>query len=368
MFENPLHFRVDSLLLEFESPQLFGFMKFAAKCLWVILMLSNPCNAQDQAKTGTNVERAVTGDTFFEIGPNIRCIFQDSKKNIWFATNGQGVFKYDGKSVRQFTDKHGICCNFVWNVQEANNGDIWFKTEKGICYYNGKQFTVQQEAEMSSRPIDHNFMKDLLLIEHYYDGRSLVKIALPHSSYLKDENENSRFQYDIYSTLKDRHGHIWFGTCTAGVCKYDGKEYTWIDNKELGAPVRSIFEDKKGTIWIGNNGYGLFRYDGERLVNVTKQQKLENPNFIKNFESKEGTLARVWTIAEDKKGNLWIGTIDAGVWMFDGKSFTNYTTKDGLGTDLIWTIYKDKDDILWFGTDGAGVYQFDGKKFSKFML
>ncbi|PQJ09112.1 hypothetical protein CJD36_020150 [Flavipsychrobacter stenotrophus] len=112
----------------------------------------------------------------------------------------------------------------------------------------------------------------------------------------------------------------------------------------------------------------MFRYDSGALVNVTKQQNLENSNFIKNFESKEGTLARVWTIAEDKKGDLWIGTIDAGVWMFDGKRLTNYTTKDGLGTDLIWAIYRDKNDILWFGTDGAGVYQFDGRKFSKFKL
>ncbi|WP_161499398.1 two-component regulator propeller domain-containing protein [Flavipsychrobacter stenotrophus] len=87
-------------------------------------------------------------------------------------------------------------------------------------------------------------MKDQLLIDHYYDGKYLVKIALPHTSYIKDENKNSRFQYDIYSTLKDRRGNIWFGTCTAGVCKYDGKEYTWIKNNELGVPVRSIFEDK----------------------------------------------------------------------------------------------------------------------------
>ena len=79
-------------------------------------------------------------------------------------------------------------------------------------------------------------------------------------------------------------------------------------------------------------------------------------------------MARVWTITDDKQGNLWIGTIDAGVWMFDGKTLTNYTTKDGLGSDFIWTIYKDKQGNLWFGTDGAGVYTFNGKTFKKFII
>lgn len=343
-------------------------MKFTAKYILIILIFFNSCNAQSEGKTKSVLETTVTGDTVFEIGPNIRCIFQDSKNNIWFATDGKGVFKYDGKSLLQFTDKHGICCNFVWGIQEADNGDIWFKTQKGICYFNGRQFILQQEDEMSARRNNYNYMNDQLLFEHYYDGKSLVKIILPHTSYIKNENKNFRFQYDIYSTLKDRHGNIWFGTCTAGVCKFDGKEYTWIDNKELGAPVRTIFEDKKGAIWIGNNGYGLFRYDNKGLTNVTKQRKLENPDFIKTFESKAGTMARVWTITDDKQANLWIGTIDAGVWMFDGKTLTNYTTKDGLGSDSIWTIYKDKNDVLWFGTDGAGVYQFNGKTFSKFKL
>lgn len=56
-----------------------------------------------------------------------------------------------------------------------------------------------------------------------------------------------------------------------------------------------------------------------------------NADFNKNFERKAGTLARVWTITDDKKGNLRIGTIDNGVGMWNGKSLTNDTTKDGLG-------------------------------------
>ena len=84
------------------------------------------------------------------------------------------------------------------------------------------------------------------------------------------------------------------------------------------------------------------------------------------MKGKPGTLARVWTIAEDKTGNLWFGTIDAGAWRYDGKSLTNFTVKDGLGSNAIWTIYKDKAGNLWFGTDGGGVCKYDGKSFIDF--
>lgn len=333
----------------------------------ILTVFTSGCG-QNQKSVESKFEQTtntIEGDTVSEIGGETRCIFQDSKNNFWFATNGEGVFKYDGKAIIQFTDKHGLCSNFVWNVQEGKDGNMWFKTRDAICYFDGKEFTTKQADGNAFQTMNYNYLNDDLLFEYYYNGNSLVKIQLPQTSPIKND-KNSIYHYAIYCTYKDRNGNLWFGTCAGGVCKYDGKTYTWLDNKELGAPVRSIFEDKNGNIWIGNNGYGLFRYDGKTLINFTKEKKLENLNFIKNLESKEGTLARVWTITDDKQGNLWIGTIDAGVWMFDGKTLTNYTTKDGLGINAIWTIYKDKNDNLWFGTEGAGVYTFDEKTFIRF--
>ena len=80
------------------------------------------------------------------------------------------------------------------------------------------------------------------------------------------------------------------------------------------------------------------------------------------------TLARVWSVNEDNNGNIWIGTYDAGVWCYDGKNLTNYTTKDRLSSNAINTIYKDKKGELWFGTDGAGVCKFNGTSFSIFII
>ena len=44
------------------------------------------------------------------------------------------------------------------------------------------------------------------------------------------------------------------------------------------------------------------------------------------------------------------------------KSFTNYTTAEGLANDNVYSIAADKDGYIWFGTGGGGVSRFDNKK------
>jgi Two component regulator propeller len=347
----------------FSRPALHNFL--------VATTLFASCNGQYQESVESKLDKTaniLVGDTVTKIDGEIRDIFQDSKNNIWFASNGEGVFKYNGKTITQFTEKNGLVSNYVWMVEEGKDGNIWFKTNirpqdvDAICYFDGYKFkTISPGMNI----LDYNFQDGDLLFDYYYDGKSLSKIQLPHTSTIMNE-DNIRHHYDIFCTLKDRNGNVWFGTCTAGICKYDGTTYTWFDNKELGAAVRSLFEDSDGTIWAGNNGDGLFKYDGKDFVSFSREKNLHNPDFEKYPIGKPGLLSRVWTIADDRQGNLWIGTIDNGVWMYDGKTITNYTTKNGLAIDAIWKIYTDKQGRLWFGTEGAGVYVFDGKKFKQF--
>lgn len=49
-----------------------------------------------------------------------------------------------------------------------------------------------------------------------------------------------------------------------------------------------------------------------------------------------------FSVLEDKKGNFWFATIGSGVYYYDGKSFQNYTTKDGLASDRVGNIYEIK--------------------------
>jgi hypothetical protein len=82
--------------------------------------------------------------------------------------------------------------------------------------------------------------------------------------------------------------------------------------------VRTLIQDRKGNIWMAS-WEGIFRYDGKSFTNITNKV----------------SSARFFSLLEDRNGNFWFGTIGSGAYYYDprravGKSFKNFTTKDGL--------------------------------------
>lgn len=79
--------------------------------------------------------------------------------------------------------------------------------------------------------------------------------------------------------------------------------------------------------------------------------------FFKTFTIEEGLPhSTVWSIAQDKKGYLWIGT-EAGIARYDSKSFINYNTSNGLSGNMVRSIFCDSRNFIWIGTDkGITVY------------
>jgi len=69
----------------------------------------------------------------------------------------------------------------------------------------------------------------------------------------------------------------------------------------------------------------------------------------------------------DKLGNMWFTTLKEGVFKYDGKTFKNITTKDGLCSNKVNSVIEDKDGLLWFATS-KGLCSYDGNVFSKFPL
>lgn len=314
------------------------------------------------------------GDTVRALGKNIDCLLQDAKGNYWFATNGDGIYRYDGKILVQFTEKDGLCCKYVFSLQEDSHGNIWISTHDGICRYDGTGFVnftdSMSKAVNTAPPYKKSgiFFSQLNNVS-FYDGQAFTNFIIHPSSY-KPEPSSLNRPYGVYSTLIDKDNNIWFGTQSKGVCRYDGKSFQYFTEKNLEGPaVRCVFQDKAGNLWFGNNGGGLFHYDGTTLRNITEEQGLTNLEFLhgKKLGDKPGSLARVFAINEDSEGNLWIGTADAGVWKYDGKTLKNYTTKDGLGKNSVIAMYKDKQGTLWFA-DMDAVYTFNGSAFTKFTL
>ncbi|HQX43545.1 MAG: two-component regulator propeller domain-containing protein [Saprospiraceae bacterium] len=358
--------------------------------LLFILFLFTSCDVQNKSDHLKRIEAkptsisqknsAINEDTSItiaKIDPNIRSIFQDRNGTFWFGTNGSGVFRYDGIKLTQYTNEDGLSNNQVLSIQEDESGQIWFGTGIfGVSKFDGRTFTTltrqeklkiknAKEKATKIEPTDLWFWAGGGAFR--YDGHALVYLPLDKKTLKHPQRDPHQLSsYGVYSILKDKKGNIWLGTQAHGVCRYDGKSFTWLNEKGLGgSAVLSIFEDRKGLLWFGNNGAGLFNYDGKSLTNFTETQGLGNSEFKISGKSDPGSLARIYSINEDNLGNLWIGTIDAGVWKYNGNVLTHYTREDGLYGIAVNTIYKDKNGELWFGTDENGIYKFNGNRFYK---
>ena len=70
-------------------------------------------------------------------------------------------------------------------------------------------------------------------------------------------------------------------------------------------------------------------------------------------------------VFQDRKGNLWFGTIGRGLACFDGKKLRYYSLEDGLIGSQVNGIAEDENGHLWLATT-MGISMFDGQHFTNF--
>ena len=334
------------------------------------MILLTSCNGQT-TKQQVKTDVPLKGDTVTELGNSIMVIHQDKNDMYWFGSWETGVYRFDGKTITNFTTKHGLPSNRIDEIKEDKSGNIYFNSyypKATIVKFNGHTFTT-----LSAIPINEwKLQSDDLWFKHSYefenkvyryDGSALYELRLPSPANLSNP-------FGIYSIYKDKKENIWFGTNPVGVCRYDGKSFEWITEDDVtelrneGANgVRSITEDKNGDFWFNTE----YRYD------VYDSTKLKNNKFYTRHQSiggldgkKNSNLDEYLSTVKDNNNNLWFVTYLDGVWKYDGTTITHYSVQVQSKQIALFSIYKDNKGDLWLGTQENGTYKFNGTTFEKF--
>ena len=98
---------------------------------------------------------------------------------------------------------------------------------------------------------------------------------------------------------------------------------------------------------------GICKYDGKTFTEYTAKDGLGGTEF--------------WGIYIEQSGIVWITTrgsttrFDPSVRLPNPKAFTVFTVEDGLNC-CVQSMYQDRSGNMWWGT-GQGLYRFDGKRF-----
>lgn len=350
-------------------------MKYKLILFLGILTSLTSCNGQtaDLKKNTDSVKELVTtGDTVKELGNSIMVVYQDKKNNYWFGSWETGVYRYDGKTLLNFTTKHGLPNNRVDEIKEDKSGNLYFASchpNSTISKFDGHAFTTLSPVASNDWKLqpDDLWFRSSYRSENVYrsDGSTLHELRLPKSPKIPNP-------FEIYSIYLDRKANVWFGTNPSGVCRYNGKSFEWITEEDVtefrdeGANgVRSIMEDKNGDFW----------FNTENRYTAYDSKKLKDNKFYTRHESigsldgkKDGNLDEYLSSVKDDNTHLWFVTYRDGVWKYDGTKVTHYLVQHNSIDITLFSIYKDNNGVLWLGTHENGAFKFNGTTFEKFEL
>ena len=72
---------------------------------------------------------------------SVFAIEEDSEGNIWFGDRDSGAWKYDGKTLTNYTIDSELPKSMIWTIYKDNSSHLLFGMSNGGVYkFNGKSF------------------------------------------------------------------------------------------------------------------------------------------------------------------------------------------------------------------------------------
>lgn len=280
----------------------------------------------------------------------------DAQHNLWVLAEGRGyVFlRKAGRWVRSVSEAlryfgvEGLPVDTkIWDLDVDKHQQLWLATDhQGLCVVNLKEQTLRQFLNVKN---DETSISDNTLGHIYRDQQDRMWIATYMNGVNYYAEHPSRFRHiaagNINTICVDREGYYWLGSDDKGIIRYDSKTgaQTVFDKTSSGLGSNVIVSSlaaTDGVLWFGSYEGGLAAYrDGQfRSYRVG---------------AKGDGLAHnsVWALEEDPWGNIWVGTLGAGLQRIDRKTgvFTTLDTKSGLASNYISSIQLTRDGWLLVG-------------------
>jgi PAS domain S-box-containing protein len=291
--------------------------------------------------------------------PSANFLLETRRGGYWVATNGGGVARFNlpydssastvtlvspqasGSGFTVYPVGEEVQTQRVNVLLEDQSGSIWAGTDGGL-------FRLDREGGQFQR----------------------VPVNIPAQAELRVQ---------IRDMLEDREGNLWIATQFGLVRRLaDGRTSYYACHPEGGVNgVYALREDGVGRLWVGGQ-VGLIVF--HPLPAATGNPDKSSP--WRTLNSRDGAAslpaapgeARWFTVADGladnalekihlaTDGRAWLGT-RGGLSMFDGQSFRSYTTRHGLRANLISTLAEDRTGNLWIGTLTAGVMKLPANSF-----
>ena len=280
------------------------------------------------------------------------------------------ILETGAQRARTYDVSSGLSTNSIKSIIQDRQGYIWFGSSDGLNVFNGKEFKSYGCSYHQGNDEKLNSINILTMLQHK-DGSRIWVGTQSSSILLFDPKDETFTEYNLgklseslptpnlcYSMAYDKEGQLWIGT-DLGIHIYDEtrNSFSGLNSQNSNLPsdlIQHVFCDSNGTMWIGSN-QGLFKHS----PSSGSFRKIKTDR--KSFGNR--TDIHISTITEGKSGNIWVGTWDKGLAIYDNnsntlKSLQHASEASDFPKMRIRSILNDTEETLWLCTN-IGLFRYD---------
>ncbi len=318
----------------------------------------------------------------------VNCLLKDTRGYMWFGTPA-GLFRYDGYVFRIFQSdsQNGTSLpdSYIESIQEAIDGNLWIKTNAGYCVFDPQSESFERDMSQMFRRLGINDVPTHIYIDRHKNLWGYIKDK-GVVCYNMQQQLVYEFGYSSDAQSIPMGTIVSIGECAEGAvlvyedgrlvcCDVMHQQHTlWVNDDVSVMQLRNsstlkVFADQMDNLWLYGQGT-LFR--------MNKQTKTWDLHIGDQLGlTSQSVDNAVTAIAADRKGNVWIGTLQNGLIRVNINTLMMEPIQPtGLDSQLsiygplsIQSVYIDDTDLLWVGTEKAGVaywgqdiYKFESER------
>ena len=279
----------------------------------------------------------------------------DANQFIWIGSN-TGVYKYDGYNFTHYTSADGLGDNEILRIYEDKKGRIWFQSVNGnpSFYLDGKIYNAS-----NSDLVKQLKFKKMILTECEDDNGNLYIGSRQQIYYKIDPNDVvTKFEYE------GQENFAWIGA---------DKQIKYLNYR-----FQNTFQAIRGNalddlIYICQQ-LTIYKIEKDSILNVQYKLpdeaqeiifvRIKSPNEI-YLGTRNGLYVyypntnkplrhlmsglSISSVVFDFEDNLWVSTLEAGVYLIPSLEVNIINSKNGLPEDKITCIEHDAKGNLWVG-------------------
>jgi len=303
----------------------------------------------------------------------IRDMYRDKSGRLWLTCK-DGLYQYADSTLTAFNPENGYEGSSTSAIFQDHEQNLWFGTDgTGVFRYSYQQFLIYDQFSAAH---------SMGILPMLKSGKKLF-LGTASGLFIMEGNEvnqaahfSSESDRGVAGIFEGRKGEVYVLTGGGSFMKYSPQGWEKISFGEWKTCINSVYPDPDGGFWLAGC-FGLVRIGADGSSNkvldvfASKILPVENDSMLvstdqglyvvaHNMEYRkinDSLLSSASYMSMNQMGKYYLlATANKGFILFDRKNGKHHqlTTRNGLNSDFIYSAVSDGDRRIWLGT-GRGV-------------